>query len=412
MSDIKEIFKAYKASDYRDPEFETMLNEVKRELGASEDEVVEILSEVWNKGLLEQLVASASDFSPSRSMRDVPFLLFKTASQTPEFTYIEALVTSLNDAVARGATQDIQQITKNINAAANAPNTEYKRALYEVIESARSPTETIDNMPVMQAIKSADSAVFDDLKKIHQYGKTQGFPSPGAAANYVHRPGSVNEVADLVSELKKPSPDPKAVERFKQVAKAEVGLWGKDADAARQLSNTLGEREMRAMLAKLNLSQAEEGKLLNNFLQNQGPRMAKLIEREKGFLGSLSRVFSATKGGSAMDRLRDAAKVGHTAGGTTLKAVYLIPRMLWKIPRIGKVLGAAAGLAQTAWMGSKIADFFGDDDADNGNNAAPASGEAAAGQSPGSSTLTSDPALTGNLHQNMRTILKRTFGPR
>jgi hypothetical protein len=405
MSVVKDIFKAYKASGYRDVEFDSMLSSAKGALGLSEDEVIGMLAEAWDSGALKNLESYASFAPPVESGE---MLLFKKANPgTPEFDYVEALLDSLDSAVAAKNAQDVQDLTKKIDAVAKSSNTEYKKALFDIIESKRSPTETIDDMPIMRGISGASGDTFDSIKAIHEYGTTRGFAVPGAASAYVPRLGSVNEVADIAKELKKPSPDPRAIERFKNISEAKVGLWGKDADAARQLARDFNENEMRGLLSKLGLPPDQEMKLLNNFLENKGSRMTKLLEREKGVLGALTKIFSKNKGVSALEKF----KAGGTLLGAPARAFLWMPKMLWKLkgfPVLGPIAGILAGLGQTAaagYIGLKT--FFGDDD--KPDVSAPVEAPAGNGSVPGS---IADPALAGNLHQKMRTILKRTFGPR
>jgi hypothetical protein len=401
MSEIKEIFKAYKESGKPEPEFDTMMNEVKRELGVSEADVIGILEEMAKDPAFRPPAGYASE---TRNARNISFGLFKKAGPDHDKIIID-LLNGIHEAKSGNNASKVLQLTRELGEFAKSPDIGYKKAIYDALEGiqAQSPNEVIDDMPFAKAIKESDPSVFEEVKKIRVRGKTIGFTE---VAEYVHKPGTPNEVGRLVEELRKPKPDKRALDRFKEIANAEVGLWGKDSEAARMLADNYGESDIARMLEKLDLDPKEGQRLLNNFRENKARRLPSLEKTEASLIGKVFKIFSKKSGLTAAERLGDVAGIAAKPAGTLMKMM----KWLWNFPGIGKPLSIALGLG-TGVAGlagaAKVSDFFSGD-----RDSAPASGEAAAGKSSSSSTLTSDPALTGNLHQNMRTILKRTFGPR
>jgi hypothetical protein len=403
MSDIKEIFKAYKASDYRDPEFDAMMNEVKRELGVSEADVIGILEEMAK----DPAFRPPAGYTPeTRTARNISFGLFKKA----EAAYDDAVAKYLNEieeAVTKGDVAEVSKLTKKLGNLAKSPDVGFQKAIHKALKmiQVQAPNEVIDDMPFMKAIKAADPSVFKEMQKIKVRGETHGFED---AERYIHRPGSEAEVERLIQELRKPNPDKQALDRFKEIANAEVGLWGKDSEAAKMLASAYDEREVARALEKLDLDPKEGQRLLNNFRANKIRRLPIHEERMAGLIGKVIGIFSKKSGLTAAERLGDAAGIAAKPAGTLMKMM----KWLWNFSGIGKPLSIALGLGAGLAGAAKVSDFFsGDKDSAPASGEA-ASGEAAAGKSSSSATLTSDPALTGNLHQNMRTILKRTFGPR
>lgn len=392
MSEIRKILEAYNASDNRDPEFDGWMIDVKSALGASDEDIIKILEEMSKLGdALPTVFASNSN----------PIQLFKKADQAILVENVKDLLDSLNYYIGQQDAVATQQVADKLKGYASSSDVNFRSALHEAIESKRQPTETIDNMPGLKELKQSDPSAFGEISKAHDAGQKGLFVKP-SAVTFSSAPGNVNEVSDLVKELKKPRPDPAALARFEEIARARVALRGKDAELARLLAETVPEHQMRELVAKLNLKVEDQKFLIDNFLHNKNVRLPELIKKQDSFLSLISNAFR-NKSLTSMERLSQLAKAGGKPAGTVMKLV----KMLWKLPGIGKPL-ALLGLPIAGIAGiSKVYDFFAGDDEKPAQAA-----EGATASETGPSTLTSDLALTGNLHQNMRTILKRTFGPR
>ena len=415
MSVVKDIFKAYKESGQRNPEFDSMIDAVMRELGASESDVVELLSHIWDAGGAALPAARASMYSKSDKDGIQLFKSANTEASTEDpVAAINKLFSGLKEAIKAGDRAKIQAYSGVLGEAALNP--QYKNIVSDLVEEMREAegVETIDDMPVAKAIKDVNKDAFDNI-----FGKSAD--EAAGSVRYVPRVGHPGEAAELIKELERPNPHPEAVNRFKAIANAKISPLGslrKESQTAewfiREIgTGTHGEAKLARILARIRIPVDDAANIVANFNQNAGSRLEALTKSRAGWIGSLEKILTKSKYRlTTSEKLLEALKLTKgigSSGISMLKSIYILPRILSFIPVIGKPLGF---VIQTGLMGGAALmghnKLFGDDD-DKPDVSAPVEAPAGNGSVPGS---IADPALAGNLHQKMRTILKRTFGPR
>lgn len=424
---IRDFWKAYQSSNYRDVEFDMMMNTVSRELGTSVEEVLDILQEVLDKNILKDITPSSMKTSSfALSLPANPeFRLFKKAANASIFSsdkYSDVLLffSKLESAVTARNGDSIAAELRTLEAALkkSREDEDLRRAFYAVINDKMNAgrLETIDDIPVLKNIKTLNPGMYQEIGNI----TAENLGDLARAGNYIPRIGATDEVAYLAKELNKATPDPRAVERFKEIARSSVG-WGRNGDAARQLSD-ISEYKIRDLLPRLNISSAEQQALLRN-IKNNAEKSAKFMAKQEGFVSNIQKAISVGRGVGPLERLKAVVNAGLAAlkggaaaakgGIAATKVLYLIPRLLWKIPVIGPFIGLGAGALQTATMYGMIKNLFDDDDADSSPSAGTyttgSMSESAAGPAAGYSDLD----MSGkNLRERMQIIMKKTFGPR